>query len=172
MYRFACILAGLASALMALGAAAEEGPIEEIIVTGSYLRGSAEDAPSPITTLQRDEIVASGVSDVGELALNLEVASGSDTAPSDGARFNGTAGSGLANISLRGLGPTSTLVLLDGKRLPFAGQKISNGDRQALAIEEHHRRRRSSSCGPDRADSDDHEPQTHLPLLASPWSRS
>lgn len=110
-------------------AAENTGPIEEIVVTGSYIRGSAEDSPSPVQVMQRDEIVATGVSDVAEIVRNLEIASGSDTAPTDGARFNGSAGAGLANISLRGLGPTSTLVLMDGKRLPYAGQKISNGDR-------------------------------------------
>lgn len=108
---------------------AAEGPIEEVIVTGSYIKGSAEDAPSPVQTLQREDIIASGVTDVADIIRNLEIASGSDTAPTDGARFNDSAGAGLANVNLRGLGPTSTLVLLDGKRLPFAGQKIADGDR-------------------------------------------
>ncbi|MEM8769600.1 MAG: TonB-dependent receptor plug domain-containing protein, partial [Pseudomonadota bacterium] len=110
-------------------AAGQSGELEEIIVTGSYIRGSAEDAPSPVQSLQRESIVASGASDMAEVMRNLEIASGSDTAPSDGTRFNGGAGGGLANVNLRGLGPTATLVLLDGKRLPFAGQKLSDGDR-------------------------------------------
>src|SRR5690606_11835218 len=110
-------------------AGAQDQPLEEIIVTGSYLRGSPEDAPSPVQTLQRAEIVASGVSDVAEVVRNLAIASGSDTAPTDATRFNGGAGSGLANVNLRGLGPTSTLVLLDGKRLPYTGQELADGDR-------------------------------------------
>ena len=105
------------------------GDIEEIIVTGSHIKGSAEDAPSPIQVLPRESIVASGVSDMSEVVRNLEIASGSDTAPTDGARFNGEAGAGLANVNLRGLGPTATLVLLDGKRMAYAGQKLSDGDR-------------------------------------------
>jgi len=114
---------------LAAVAAAQEDDVEEVVVTGSYIRGSAEDAASPVRVLQRDEIVASGVSDMSEMIKNLDIASGSDTAPVDGARFNGGAGSGLANVNLRGLGPTSTLVLLDGKRLPEAGQKLADGDR-------------------------------------------
>ncbi|MGE0621322.1 MAG: TonB-dependent receptor plug domain-containing protein [Pseudomonadales bacterium] len=110
-------------------AIAQSGEIEEVIVTGSYLKGTPEDAPSPVQTLQREEIVASGASDMSEVIRNLTVASGSDTAPQDGTRFNGAAGSGLANVNLRGLGPTATLVLLDGKRLPEAGQKLADGDR-------------------------------------------
>jgi len=118
---------GMSSFGAATAVAQEE--LEEIIVTGSYIRGTPEDAASPVQLISREDIVASGVTDIAEIARNLDIASGSDTAPSDGARFNGSSGSGLSNISLRGLGPTATLVLLDGKRLPFAGQKISNGDR-------------------------------------------
>ena len=34
--------------------AAEE--LEEVVVTGSYIKGAAEDASLPITTLQRDDL--------------------------------------------------------------------------------------------------------------------
>ncbi|MFT5013394.1 MAG: iron complex outermembrane receptor protein [Patiriisocius sp.] len=106
-----------------------EDEIETVTVTGSYIKGTPGDAPSPVQTLTRDDIVISGVSDVSELIRNLEIASGSDTAPQNESRFNGNSGSGLANVNLRGVGPTATLVLMDGKRLPFAGQKLADGDR-------------------------------------------
>ena len=115
---------GLSPALLAA-----EGEMEQVIVTGSYIKGSPGDAPSPIQTLQREDIVISGVSDVSEMIRNLEIASGSDTAPQNETRFNGNSGSGLANVNLRGVGPTATLVLMDGKRLPYAGQKLADGDR-------------------------------------------
>lgn len=120
-----------AGSLAAQAAAEPANPaiVEEVIVTGSYIAGSPGDAPSPVQTLAREEIVTSGVSDIGELIRNLEIASGSDTAPQNEFRFNGNSGSGLANVNLRGVGPTATLVLMDGKRLPFAGQKLADGDR-------------------------------------------
>lgn len=117
---------GLAVSSVAVNA---EQEIEEVIVTGSYIKGTPGDAPSPVQTLSRDDIVISGVSDSSELIRNLEIASGSDTAPQNESRFNGNSGSGLANVNLRGVGPTATLVLMDGKRLPFAGQKLADGDR-------------------------------------------
>lgn len=120
----------VALGLCSFTAQAEESDIiEEIVVTGSYIKGSPGDAPSPIQTLNRDEIVLSGVSDVAELVRNLEIASGSDTAAQNELRTNANYGAGLANVNLRGVGPTATLVLLDGKRMPFAGQKLSDGDR-------------------------------------------
>ena len=124
MFVISLVLTGQATAQSADG-----GGIEEIVVTGSYIKGSPEDAPSPIQVMDRDFIVESGVSDVAELVRNLEIASGSDTASQNEFRFNGNSGAGLANVNLRGLGPTSTLVLLDGKRMPFAGQKLADGDR-------------------------------------------
>lgn len=121
------VACGLLLLVPTLTLAQEE--IEEIVVTGSYIRGSAEDAPSPVQKITREDIVASGVSDVAEMIRNLEIASGSDTAPQNETRFNGNSGSGLANVNLRGVGPTATLVLLDGKRMPYAGQKLADGDR-------------------------------------------
>jgi outer membrane receptor protein involved in Fe transport len=124
-----CHKAILAGAVVFSPAVIAEQELEEVIVTGSYIKGTPGDAPSPVQTLSRDDIVVSGVSDASELIRNLEIASGSDTAAQNESRFNGNSGSGLANVNLRGVGPTATLVLMDGKRLPFAGQKLADGDR-------------------------------------------
>jgi outer membrane receptor for ferrienterochelin and colicin len=66
---------------LAGSAIAAESEIEEVIVTGSYIKGLPGDAPSPVQTLSRDDIVLSGVSDTAEMVRNLEIASGSDTTP-------------------------------------------------------------------------------------------
>lgn len=115
--------------LLAASMASAQEVMEEVRVTGSYIKGTPGDAPSPVQTLTRTEIVTSGVSDAAEMIRNLEIASGSDTAPANDTRFNGNSGAGLANVNLRGVGPTATLVLLDGKRLPNAAQKLADGDR-------------------------------------------
>ena len=91
----AAFLLGLTTLSPTLLGAEEE--MEQVIVTGSYIRGTPGDAPSPVQTLQREDIVISGVSDVSEMIRNLEIASGSDTAPQNETRFNGNSGSGLAN---------------------------------------------------------------------------
>jgi iron complex outermembrane receptor protein len=62
-------------ALVCLPVAAQQ-EIEEIVVTGSYIRGTPEDAASPVEVLSRDNIVASGVTDISEIARNLDIASG------------------------------------------------------------------------------------------------
>jgi iron complex outermembrane receptor protein len=100
--------------------------VEEIVVTGSYISGTPLDAPFPVQVLDRAEIVASGVSDMGELIRNLEVNSGSYTTPD--VPGNGSS-DGAANVNLRGLGLAATLVLLNSKRMPTSGDKAANGDR-------------------------------------------
>ena len=54
------LLVSACAVLFATVSHAEES-IEEITVTGSYIRGTPEDAPSPVQTMQRQEIVTSGV---------------------------------------------------------------------------------------------------------------
>lgn len=53
----ALVLCFGASALVAAPAVfAEEGEIEEIVVTGSFIKGTPIDSASPVTVLERDEL--------------------------------------------------------------------------------------------------------------------
>ena len=49
---------------------------DEIVVTGSFIRGTPEDAPSPITVIDRDSIQEQGASQIWDLIRNLEVNQG------------------------------------------------------------------------------------------------
>ena len=103
---------------------AEEEEIEEIIVTGSYIKHLPEDSPTPIQVLDRLELEASGVLQVADIMANLTVNSGSEFR-SNLTISNGMAGS--ANLNLRGLGLGSTLVLLNGKRLTLSSIVSNDG---------------------------------------------
>ncbi len=91
--------------------AAEE--IEQIIVTGSRIARPELTAPSPVTVLEGGEVDTRGVLRVEDLINTLPqafAAQGSNI--SNGA-------TGTATVNLRGLGASRTLVLVDGRRLPF-----------------------------------------------------
>ena len=47
-------LSGVAAA--AAAAESNEQPIEQVIVTGSYIKGAAEDAALPVTVIDRSEL--------------------------------------------------------------------------------------------------------------------
>ena len=101
-------------ALAVTAAAAEDETIEEIVVTGSYIKGSAEDAPSPIEVITREEMDVQSAATVSDITKNLTINAGSTTNTNYDTE-NDTI-TGKANVNLRNLGLNSTLVLFNGKR--------------------------------------------------------
>ena len=95
---------------------------ERIIVTGSNIPTAQEVGPNPVLNINRDLINKSGERTAEELIKNLPVANGGGIPVSNNATgFT----PGASAISLRGLGPQATLVLIDGRRL--APYPIGNG---------------------------------------------
>jgi iron complex outermembrane receptor protein len=124
------LLTGIISSVSCLPVFAQQAAdeIEEVIVTGSYLRGSPLDAPSPVTIVDRTSIEAQGAAQIWDVIKNLEINSGSIT--NEGAE-GGTATmgtlSGTANVNLRNLGENSTLTLVNGKRQVSAATTTPSG---------------------------------------------
>jgi iron complex outermembrane receptor protein len=109
----------------ATGAAAQDtNDIEEVVVTGSFIRGSALDAPSPVQVVDRDSIEAQGAAIIWDVIKNLEVNSGSFTNSGSGERSQTE---GTAQINLRNLGENSTLTLINGKRMAPAAATTTTG---------------------------------------------
>ncbi|MFM1897717.1 MAG: hypothetical protein RLZZ385_2791 [Pseudomonadota bacterium] len=104
----------------------EDGDIEEVVVTGSYIRGTPLDAPSPVQVVDRESIEAQGAAIIWDVIKNLEVNSGSITNPGSG---DNSQVEGTANVNLRNLGENSTLTLINGKRqVPAAANTRSGGE--------------------------------------------
>ncbi len=114
----------LSPALSTAVVAQEDPPIEEVMVTGSYIRSTSENEASPVEVLSNDYIVNSGAVDVGELTSKLAVSSGTENNPDS---FTSGETQGTSNINLRGLGLTSTLVLVNGKRQTIAAAVANDG---------------------------------------------
>jgi iron complex outermembrane recepter protein len=89
---------------------------EVVIVTGSYIRGTAEDAALPVDVISAEDLAKQGSPSTLEMIKSLSVSSGvlGDTNQFD-ARAQGSEGSG--SVNLRGFGPQRTLVLLNGRRM-------------------------------------------------------
>lgn len=113
---------------------AEEGAdierLEEIVVTGSRIRG-AQNA-SPVVTIRREDIDIAGFATVEEVVENLPQnfnagatsdARGSIENRRDIVGGNVQANAGGTSINLRGLGASSTLVLLNGHRMSPSGEE-------------------------------------------------
>jgi outer membrane receptor protein involved in Fe transport len=85
---------------------------EDIVVTGSRIANLGSVAPTPVTAVSADTLLASQPSTIAAGLNNLPAL----TQQGGPAVNSGTTGGGQNFLNLRGLGQTRTLVLLDGKR--------------------------------------------------------
>jgi len=93
--------------------------IEEIVVTGSRIRRRDTVAPSPIATLEHDDL---------QLAPQRTLEETLNRMPQlnpDFGRTSNNPGDGTANLNLRGMGSERTLVLLNSRRVAPSGVSSS-----------------------------------------------
>jgi iron complex outermembrane receptor protein len=84
-----------------------------VVVTGSYLRRTDAETPSPVTVIGEDEIRKSGLTSISDVIRQ----SSADNGGSLTQAFSGAMAGGASGISLRGLSVDATLVLVDGHRM-------------------------------------------------------
>jgi len=101
--------------------AATEEVLEEITVTGSRIKRADLDSASPVTVLDRSDILAAGVTDIGMLLKRMPSMSGFAIGTTTN---NG--GTGAVEVNLRGMGVDRTLTLVNGLRV------VDNGDYQTI----------------------------------------
>jgi len=97
-----------------LQAAAQEP--QRVEITGSSIKRLATETALPVQTIERADIDKAGVTTAAELLRNISASAASLT---DGASITDNTGGqrGFNGANLRGLGVSSTLVLLNGRRL-------------------------------------------------------
>src|SRR5690606_35047508 len=110
-----CALASPASAFAQDGSGGQV--LEEIVITGSLIRGTPEDSAMPVDTISADELDRQGAPPPLEMLKSLSYMSGIVGESNNFASGRGQAAHGTASVNLRGLGANRTLVLLNGKRL-------------------------------------------------------
>jgi iron complex outermembrane receptor protein len=114
-------------AVTAAGAAApalaqDQEQLGEIVVTGSRIRSANLEATTPVTQVTAQDVVTQGVTRIEDLVNQLPQAfAAQNVTVANGA-------TGTATLNLRGLGSPRTLVLVDGRRLPYGGVTNSAAD--------------------------------------------
>src|SRR5271169_4326675 len=108
---FAC-LGGVGTAY-AQTQTAEAAPMEKIEVTGSAIRRTDVETPSPVQVITAEDIRRSGYTDVSDVLRNVS-ANGAGTLSQS---FNFAFAGGGSGIALRGLSVSATLVLINGHRM-------------------------------------------------------
>ncbi|WP_237065485.1 TonB-dependent receptor domain-containing protein [Microbulbifer guangxiensis] len=96
-----------------------EEAVEEVVVTGTHIKGLDTEGAVQVVQIGRDEIEASGATSPIEILQEL-----TQTGGGNGTFSTTTAGPlssntpvGAAGVSLRGLGASATLVLVNGRRV-------------------------------------------------------
>lgn len=89
-----------------------ERQLEEIVVTGSRIRRTGVESPTPTTIVDAETIRASGVAEIADLINQVPSLFVTQTNQTSNLRGN----AGLNALDLRGLGTDRTLVLVNGRR--------------------------------------------------------
>jgi iron complex outermembrane receptor protein len=105
--------------LVSATATAQQAPannsneLQEIVVTGSFLKRTDTETPSPVQVITAEDLRNSGYTNVSDVLRNLS-ANGSGTLNQG---FGQAFAAGATGIALRGLSVGDTLTLIDGERM-------------------------------------------------------
>jgi iron complex outermembrane receptor protein len=102
--------------------ATQETQLDEVVVTGSRIPQANLTTTSPVTQVTGEDIDVAGVTRVEDLVAQLPQAfAAQNSTVSNGA-------SGTATVSLRNLGSSRTLVLIDGRRMGYGSPNDDAAD--------------------------------------------
>lgn len=96
--------------------------LEVVVVTGSYIQGTAEDAALPVDVFTLDDLQMQGSPTMVDLVKSIPAVQG---VLGESNQFGSAQSTGTSNINLRGIGAVRTLVLMNGRRI--AGSPTGNG---------------------------------------------
>jgi outer membrane receptor protein involved in Fe transport len=98
----------------------EESPqvLDRVVTTGTRIKGLAEDGAVQAFSIDRGDIVETGAGSLIEVLKDLPVTGGGrgTFSTSTAGALSGDTPPGAASVSLRGLGASSTLTLINGRR--------------------------------------------------------
>ncbi len=107
------MVAGLAMTASPVIAQDGDTELDRIQVTGSRIQRTDVETTSPVTVIDREAILATGRTNIGDILRNLNQA---DSLGLTNLTSSTNANDGTQTISLRGLGAARTLVLVNGRR--------------------------------------------------------
>ncbi|MDI1325440.1 MAG: TonB-dependent receptor [Brevundimonas sp.] len=123
------IITGAAMLAFAVPAMAQDAPepqdesqLDEVVVTGSRIPQANLVTTSPVSQVTGQDVDAAGVTRVEDLISQLPQAFAAQNATAS----NGA--TGTATVSLRNLGSTRTLVLIDGRRMGYGSPADPSAD--------------------------------------------
>lgn len=118
----------LASSSVVFAQQEAAAPVTKVYVTGSNIKRADKEGSSPVGTMSAKQIEQTGANTVAELLHSIP-AFGSGTS-NDG--IDGSFSKGTSTASLRGLGSSATLILLNGRRITSAAYADPNAGKSSV----------------------------------------
>jgi len=112
----ACMAGALVVPGLALAQQERTPEVEEVVVTGSFIRNSAFAQNNPVDNVSQAEITQAGAPNMGNFIRDLPYTQNTNTVNSVNASSSGSQTSVGTTFNLRGLGENSTLTLMDSMR--------------------------------------------------------
>ena len=125
----ASLATGNAFAQEAASSDTEAKTLDRIEVTGSRLKRADIEGSLPVTVIDRAAIDASGRVSVADVLRESTFSSFGNFRPQ-----SGSGAQAVADIDLRGIGSDRTLVLIDGRRAPYAPSTGANADLNTIPL--------------------------------------
>lgn len=128
------LIANSEQTLQAEVAQAAPTMLDEVVVTGSHIRGVGP-GPAPVVSLDRDEIDRQGRATVADTLSNLPQNFSGSANPAvltTGVDVTSQNAGRATAVNLRGLGADATLVLVNGRRMAGTGGKGDFADVSAI----------------------------------------
>jgi iron complex outermembrane receptor protein len=124
--RLALSTGAAASTICSFNAFAQDQDQDEelgtLVVTGSRIQSPNLQSTTPVTQVTSEDVILQGVTRIEDLVNQLPQAfAAQNVTVANGA-------TGTATLNLRGLGSPRTLVLVDGRRMPYGGVTNSAAD--------------------------------------------
>ncbi|TQM12793.1 TonB-dependent receptor-like protein [Pseudoxanthomonas sp. 3HH-4] len=101
--------------------------LQSVTVTGSRIAKDTFNSVSPVQFITREETTLAGFNSTAAVLQSNTVTGGSEQINNAFGGYVTDGGPGANTLSLRGLGPTRTLLLLNGRRIAPAGSRGSVG---------------------------------------------
>jgi len=107
---------------------------DQIVVTGSRIRRNRTDAIDPVSVITNEERTEAGFNTSTDVLQSTTVTNGTSQINNAYGGFVTNGGPGANTLSLRGLGTSRSLVLLNGRRLAPSGSRgaVGSADLNAL----------------------------------------
>ena len=111
------------------GEHAHSGFVETVVVIGTAIKGTPIDSPFAVTSSDRDRLEARGTPTWSDFFKGLGASRGvvGERSSAFNSRQFNTVASSVANVNLRGLGASRTLVLFNGRRQVYLPARLIGG---------------------------------------------